>query len=192
VANPPRRKKNVDVRAREHLTPAEVEQVARAAAKVGRHGFRDAQLIRIGYRHGFRVSELVDLQRDQVDLATAEMFVRRKKRGKPAVHRLGGDEIRALRRLYRDYPHSSYVFSSERLAPLTTSAVRKIVARAGVKAGLSFTIHPHMLRHSCGFKLVNDGQDTRAIQDYLGHRNIQQTVRYTELKSDRFKDFWKD
>jgi type 1 fimbriae regulatory protein FimB/type 1 fimbriae regulatory protein FimE len=101
-------------------------------------------------------------------------------------------EIRALKRLQRDYPDSPYVFVTERKGPLTTSTVRKLVARAGVKAKIKFPVHPHMLRHGCGYKLANDGQDTRAIQHYLGHKNIQHTVRYTEMASDRFNGFWKD
>jgi type 1 fimbriae regulatory protein FimE len=84
------------------------------------------------------------------------------------------------------------VFTTERRGPLTDSAVRKIVARAGEEAKLGFPVHPHMLRHACGFKLANEGHDTRAIQHYLGHRNIQHTVRYTEMAPDRFKMFWKD
>ena len=92
----------------------------------------------------------------------------------------------------RDYPDTPYVFVTERKGPLTTSAVRKIIARAGELAGLGFPVHPHMLRHACGFKLANDGHDTRAIQHYLGHKNIQHTVRYTELAPDRFNGFWKD
>jgi type 1 fimbriae regulatory protein FimB/type 1 fimbriae regulatory protein FimE len=83
-------------------------------------------------------------------------------------------------------------FVTERKGPLTDAAFRKIVARAGRAAGLDFPVHPHMLRHATGFKLANDGQDTRAIQHYLGHKNIQHTVRYTELSTDRFKDFWDD
>jgi type 1 fimbriae regulatory protein FimB/type 1 fimbriae regulatory protein FimE len=75
---------------------------------------------------------------------------------------------------------------------MTTENVRTIVARAGRLAGLTFPVHPHMLRHACGYKLANDGHDTRAIQHYLGHRNIMHTVRYTELASDRFKNFWDD
>jgi hypothetical protein len=96
----------------------------------------------------------------------------------------------ALRRLERDYPETPYVFVSERQAPLTADTVRKIVARAGQHAGIQFPIHPHMLRHATGYKLANDGQDTRAIQHYLGHRNIQHTTRYTELAADRLKSFW--
>jgi type 1 fimbriae regulatory protein FimE len=73
-----------------------------------------------------------------------------------------------------------------------TSTVRKLVARAGEKAGLDFPVHPHMVRHGCGYKLANEGHDTRAIQHYMGRKNIQHTVRYTELAPDRFNGFWKD
>jgi type 1 fimbriae regulatory protein FimB/type 1 fimbriae regulatory protein FimE len=94
--------------------------------------------------------------------------------------------------LQRDYPETPYVFVSERQAPLTTGTVRKLVARAGVVAGLSFPVHPHMLCHATGFYLANAGQDTRAIQHYLGHKNIHPTVRYTALSPERFNDFWRD
>ena len=70
--------------------------------------------------------------------------------------------------------------------------MRKILARAGQEAEFDLAVHPHMLRHSTGYKLASDGHDTRAIQHYLGHKNIQHTVRYTELAAGRFKDFWKD
>jgi type 1 fimbriae regulatory protein FimE len=120
------------------------------------------------------------------------MHVSRAKDGSPAVHPIRGPEIRALRRLKRDYPESPYVFVTERKGPLTDSAVRKMIARAGKNADFDFSVHPHMLRHATGYKLSNDGHDTRAIQQYLGHKNIQHTVRYTELASTRFRDFWKD
>jgi site-specific recombinase XerD len=81
---------------------------------------------------------------------------------------------------------------TERKTPITDSTFRKMLAHAGKKAKLGISVHPHMLRHSTGFKLANDGQDTRSIQHYLGHKNIQHTVRYTELSPVRFKDFWKD
>jgi type 1 fimbriae regulatory protein FimE len=120
------------------------------------------------------------------------LHVTRRKHGIASVHPLRGPELRALRRLLRDYPETAYVFVSERKAPLTVHTVRKIVSRAGVEAGLEFPVHPHMLRHATGYKLANDGQDTRAIQHYLGHRNIQHTARYTELAPGRFRDFWGD
>ena len=94
--------------------------------------------------------------------------------------------------MQRDYPDTPYVFVTERKGPLTTSTVRKLIARAGQKANINFPVDPHMLRHACGFNLANDGQDTRALQHYLGHKNIQHTVRYTDMASDRFNGFWKD
>ena len=75
---------------------------------------------------------------------------------------------------------------------MTTAGFRKLVARIGLAARMPFSVHPHMLRHACGYKLANDGQDTRALQHYLGHKNIQHTVRYTELSLARFKSFWAD
>jgi len=190
--NPPRKPRNADRRSREFLTPAEVEKVINAAEKTGRHGHRDGAMILIAYRHALRVSELISLRWDQLDLTQGLIHVRRRKNGNPSTHPIHGPELRALRRLQRDYPNSPYIFTGERKGPLTDSTVRKIVARAGQAAGLEFPIHPHMLRHGCGYKLANDGQDTRAIQAFLGHRNIGHTVRYTELSPERFKDFWQD
>ena len=138
------------------------------------------------------MSELVALQWDLVELDQGRIHVNRAKRGLASVHPIRGPELRALRRLKRDYPDSPYVFVTERKGPLTDSTVRKMVARAGEKARFDFPIHPHMLRHATGYKLANDGHDTRAIQQYLGHKNIQHTVRYTELSPTRFRDFWKD
>ncbi len=189
---PPRRVPNAERRSREFLTPAEVESLVKAAEGVGRHGHRDATMLTIAYRHALRVSELVSLRWEQVDLQQGLLHVRRRKNGNPSTHPLQGPQIRALRRLQRDYPSSPYVFTGERKGPLTPSTVRKMVARAGVVAGLEFPAHPHMLRHAAGFKLAMDGQDTRAIQCYLGHRNITHTVRYTELSPERFKGFWQD
>ena len=188
VTAPPRRVKNLERRSREHLTSAEVDALMAGARQVGRHGHRDMTLIMLAYRHGLRVAELVALRWDQVDLQQGLVHINRLKRGTPATHPLRGPELRALRRLQRDYPATPYVFVSERKAPLTTGAVRKLVARAG----LGFPVHPHMLRHATGFYLANEGQDTRAIQHYLGHKNIEHTVQYTALSPDRFKDFWRD
>jgi type 1 fimbriae regulatory protein FimE len=114
------------------------------------------------------------------------------KNGLPSVHPLRGPELRALRRLKAQDGASPYVFTTERGGPMTDSNVRKLVARAGEAAKLGFPVHPHMLRHACGFALANAGHDTRAIQQYLGHKNIQHTVRYTELAPNRFRDFWRD
>jgi type 1 fimbriae regulatory protein FimE len=189
---PPARQRNADRRPREHLLPDEVELLLTAAKGLGRHGHRDYTLILMAYRHGLRVGELVALRWDMVDLKSGLLHVVRLKGGVPSTHPLRGPELRALRKLRRNYADSPYLFTTERKGPMTAGAVRKIAARAGVAAGIAFPVHPHMLRHACGYKLANDGQDTRALQHYLGHKNIQHTVRYTELASDRFKEFWRD
>jgi type 1 fimbriae regulatory protein FimE len=189
---PPKRRRNREQRTRKYLTEKEVHSLMDAARGSSRHGHRNTTLILLAYRHGLRVSELVALRWDQIDFSQGLLHVTRAKNGTPSAHPIRGPELRALRRLRRDYPESVYVFLTERRGPLTTDNVRKILARAGEVAGIGFPVHPHMLRHACGFKLANDGHDTRAIQHYMGHRNIQHTVRYTDLAPGRFKDFWRD
>jgi len=125
-------------------------------------------MVLVAYRHGLRASELTDLRWQQIDFRTATLHVRRVKQGTPSTHPILGDELRALRRLQREQePKSPF----------------------GKVAKLAFKAHPHMLRHACGYALANRGHDTRALQAYLGHRNIQRTVRYTELSPTRFKNF---
>jgi site-specific recombinase XerD len=187
----PLRRPNAELRTREYLTDAEVALLTEAA-KANRWGHRDATMILVAYRHGFRAAELVDLRWDQVDFDHATLAVRRVKKGSPATHPIRGDELRALRRLQREQePKSPFVFTSERGAPFTTAGFARMVERAGEAAELGFKAHPHMLRHATGYALANKGVDTRALQGYLGHKNIQHTVRYTELSPDRFKDFWR-
>ena len=188
----PRRRPNKELRTREHLTPTEVGQLITAAGASGRHQARDRTLLVLMYRHGLRVSEAVSLRWDQVDLSAGLLHVNRLKNEMPSTHPLRGPELRLMRQLRRDYPEGPYLFVSERGGPMTTSNVRKLITRAGETAGLPFPVHPHMLRHACGYKLANEGHDTRSLQHYLGHKSITHTVRYTELAPDRFKGFWKD
>ena len=189
---PPRKPRNVDRRDREYLSALEVDKLVQAAKQSGHYGHRDATMILMAYRHALRVSELVNLRWSQIDLKQELIHVRRLKKGINSTHPLFGPELRALRQLRRENSETDYVFLSERKAPMTDSAFRKIVARSGQYAKLGMPIHPHMLRHSTGFKLANDGHDTRSIQHYMGHRNIQHTVRYTEISTNRFKSFWSD
>ncbi len=126
---PPLRRPNKDLRSREHLTAEEVYQLMASARSVGRHGHRDSTLILVAFRHGLRVSELVALRWDMVDLKQGLMHVSRLKNGVNSTHPLRGPELRALRKLKRDYPDTPYVFVTERKGPLTASAVRKIIAR---------------------------------------------------------------
>ncbi len=157
-----------------------------------RHGHRDATMILLAFRHGLRATEVCTLRWEQVDLTHGKLHVHRIKNGMPSVHPLTGIELRALRRIQREQGQGRYVFMSERDAPISGAGFRRMLTRLGEAAGMLFSIHPHMLRHACGFKLANDGHDTRALQHYLGHKNIQHTVRYTELSPDRFREFWKD
>jgi integrase len=176
-------------RSREYLTEREVERLIEAAEQ-NRSGHRDATAILVAY--GLRASEMVVLRWDDIDLTTGRLHVRRAKGGDASVHPISARESRALRKLLREATISPYVFISERRAPLSAAGYQRMVARAGVAAKFSFLVHSHMLRHACGFKLANDGHDTRAIQAYLGHRSIMSTVRYTALTPNRFKHFWKD
>jgi type 1 fimbriae regulatory protein FimB/type 1 fimbriae regulatory protein FimE len=183
---PPRLTLNRDRRPREYLTPKEVERLMEGARRRGRYGLRDAMIL-VAYRHGLRPGELCALRWDQIDFAHGLLHAQRLKNGIDSVHPLGGTELRALKREDRS---THYVFMFERGAPLTMAGFRKLVARIGLVTRMSLPVHPHMLRHACGFKLANDRQDTRALQHYLGHKNIQHTVRYTELSPARFKNFW--
>jgi integrase len=158
-----RRKPNAEYRPREHLTEREVERLIEAV-KGNRKGHRDATMVLLAFRHGLRVAELVDLRWEQADLENALLHVRRLKNGSPATHPLTGRELRALRRLQREQPKSPFVFISERGAPFSKRGFQAMVERAGEVAGFDMKIHPHMLRHACGFKLANEGVDTRTIQ----------------------------
>jgi site-specific recombinase XerD len=189
---PPVRVKNEVRRPREYLTEGEVEALMQVAKKRGRYGHRDATMMLVCYTHGLRVSELCSLRWDQVDFDLGVIHVRRRKKGIPSVQQMRGVEMRVLRRLKRESPESPFVFVTERGGPMSEAGFRKMLARTSEASQIGFPVHPHMLRHSTGFKLANDGQDTRAIQHYLGHKNIHHTVRYTELSPERFKDFWQD
>ena len=187
----PRRQPNSELRSREHLTETEVEKLIEAA-RGNRYGHRDTTMILVAYRHGLRASEVCDLRWEQIDWNSATLHVRRVKSGKPSTHPIRGDELRALRKLQREAPKSPFVFVSERGGPFTTDSLNWMIKRVGQKTSIPFQVHSHMLRHAAGYKLAGDGHDTRSIQDYLGHKNIQHTVRYTELSPTKFKDFWRN
>jgi type 1 fimbriae regulatory protein FimB/type 1 fimbriae regulatory protein FimE len=189
---PPKRGLNADVRPREYLTPKEIDRLIEGARKRGRYALRDATMILVAYRHGLRASEVCLLTWDQIDFAHGLFHVRRLKSGMPSVHPMSGGEVRSLRALKREDAAGRYVFMTERKAPMTRRGFHNLVANAGAVGKFPFPVHPHMLRHATGYKLANDGRDTRALQHYLGHKNIMHTVRYTELSPERFKNFWED
>jgi integrase len=150
---PPRRVKNTKLRPREYLTVKEVGKLIDGARERGRYGHRDATMILVGYRHGLRVSELCALRWDQVDFERGMLHVRRVKNGTPSVHPLSGSEIRALRRLRGEQTESRHVFLTERRSPMSPAGFRKLIARTGEGSRFPFPVHPHMLRHACGYKL---------------------------------------
>lgn len=189
---PPRRQRNTDLRPREWLVEKEVDRLMAAARSRGRYGYRDSTMILLAYRHGLRVSELCALRWDAVDLDQGLLHVRRVKKGTPSTHPLTGTEIRSLRRVLRESGPSVFVFVSERGAPLTPSGFRATLARIGEAAGFGWRVHPHQLRHACGYALANAGTDIRVLQVYLGHRNITHTAHYAQLSPDRFKGLWQD
>ena len=187
----PLRPANADLRSREYLTPAEIERLLKAA-KEGRWSLRDSCLVMVAYRHGLRAIEAAELEWSQVEFGrNACLHVRRAKNGKDMVHPIRGDELRTLTALRKAYPDSPYVFVTERGTPFTAPALNRQIKTIGERAGLALPVHFHMLRHSCGYKLANDGVDTRTIQDWLGHVSITHTTRYTALSQTRFKDLWR-
>lgn len=186
------RKTNKEYRNREHLTSKEIDKLMHAAKSTGRHRVRDASLILFMYRHALRVGEVVNLKWSDVDLDLGRLHVTRLKKGITSTHPLRAVELRALKNLQREYASAAYVFVNERGSPLSTDSVHNVVSRAGVTAALPFTVHPHMLRHSLGYYLANNGEDTRSIQEYMGHASINNTVRYTALSAKRFDKFFCD
>jgi type 1 fimbriae regulatory protein FimB len=179
---------------RRHLTGLEVEKLL-AAVKGARHEARDRCLILLMFRHGLRVSEAVGLKLSDVDLEGRSLHVKRLKRGLSTTHPLRGDELRVLKawltERQRMKPDGKALFVSERRQPLSRKTAWVIIRDYEEEAGLAVASHPHMLRHACGYALADQGADTRLIQDYLGHRNIQHTVRYTATNPARFERLWR-
>ena len=179
---------------RKYLTGREVECLI-SAVKGSRNEARDRCLLLLMFRHGLRVSEACGLQIDQVDTDGRVLHVARLKGGLSTSHPLRGDELRAIKAWLaertRMNPGGKAFFVSEQRKPLHRSTVNLALKKYGELAALPLAIHPHMLRHACGFALADQGADTRLIQDYLGHRNIQHTVRYTATNPARFERLWR-
>jgi site-specific recombinase XerD len=181
-------------RVREHLTEGEIYKLL-AALKRNRHGHRDWLVGLIIYRHGLRVSEACDLRWDDIDLPKRTIIVRRLKGSTDSVHYLERDEMNGLKLLHRQQQaegiKAAYVFINERGQPFGRMGIGRMIERAGEAAGLPFPVHVHMLRHSTGYALAARGMDTRLLQHFLGHASITNTVRYTAMSPEPFKDIWR-
>src|SRR5947209_3399475 len=192
----PARKKNTGRREarRDYLTGLEVGKLM-AATRGSRNEARDRCLVLLIFRHGLRVTEACRLKLNQVDTKGKVLHVARLKRGFSTTHPLRGDELKAigawLKQRARMKPSGKTLFVSEQRKPLHRSTAKLIADACSQAAALPFSAHPHMLPHACGFALADQGADTRLIQDYLGHRNIQHTVRYTAANPARFEKLWR-
>jgi len=186
----PRKKTNAR-KTRDYILPKEVDRLLDAAESNGRHGHRNHTLILLCYRHGLRVGELMNLRWRNVDFKRKVLRVSRALGGINSVHPLSTIELRALRKLKKNYPGTPYLFVNDRKKTLSKRAASRIVSEAGDNAGLRLHVNPAMLRRGCIYALANAGHNVVALQHYVGHRNIRHTLRYMELPSRPFKDFWK-
>lgn len=179
---------------RKHLTAREVDRLIEAT-KGSRHAVRDRCLLLLMFRHGLRVSEACALRLDQVDVESGVMHITRLKKGLSTSHPLRGNEIRAIKAWLAERGKLGAIgktfFVSQQRKPLDRSTVWLAIRRYGELAGLDLAVHPHQLRHGCGFALADQGADTRLIQDYLGHRDIRHTVIYTATNPARFDRLWR-
>lgn len=179
---------------RKHLTSREVESLL-AATKDTRNEARDKCFLLLMFRHGLRVSEACSLKLSQVDIESRILHVARVKRGLSTSQPLRTDELRLIKAWLavrkKMNPQTDAFFISERRTALSRKTAWLFVRHYGELAELPLAAHPHMLRHACGYALADQGADTRLIQDYLGHRNIQHTVRYTASNPARFERLWR-
>jgi type 1 fimbriae regulatory protein FimB len=179
---------------RKHLTSLEIEKLL-AATKGSRHEARDRCLLLLMFRHGLRVSEACGLVLSQVDTESRVLHVERLKSGLSTTHPLRPDELKAVKSWLATrkmmMPDIDAFFISAWRKPLSRKTAWITIRSYGELAELPLPAHPHMLRHACGFALADQGADTRLIQDYLGHRNIQHTVIYTATNPARFEKLWR-
>lgn len=188
MAKPPRKPTNDAARGgREYLTPEEVDRIRHAAGRIGKAGQRDATMVLLAFRHGLRVSELVRTRWEQIDLDAGTFYVVRSKGSKSGMHTLARDEVNALKKLAGVRDRTGTLFRSNRGLAMTRDNFFKLLRRAAKDVGIPLAVHPHMLRHGCGFALQRAGKPFRLIQEWLGHRNIANTERYTALDPDAFR-----
>lgn len=178
-------------RGRDYVTEEEFQALV-ASALQSRYRWRDAAVLMLLFYHGLRASELCSLQRKDIDLKYGRIWVQRLKGSLSTEQPLLADELRTVKRYLKQRCDSQlpWLFLNERGDPFTRFSINYLVRIAGQRAGLAFSVHPHMLRHGCGYALANRGYDLRLIQDYLGHRDPKHTTRYTRTAANRFENLW--
>ncbi len=178
-------------RARDYLSEEEFAVLLQGAPH-SRYRWRNAAMLMLTFYHGLRVTELCRLQRQDVDLTHGRIWIQRLKGSLSTEQPLQADELRTLKRYLtqRGNAQLPWLFLNERGDQFTRSSINYLVGITGVRAGLTFHVHPHMLRHGCGYALANRGYDLRLIQDYLGHRDPKHTTRYTRTAAHRFEGLW--
>lgn len=179
---------------RKYLTDHEVTRLLAAARKSERYPERNYAIILMMYRHGLRASELCEMRLDDLNLKEGKVYIKRAKGGLQQYHPLHGDEIRAYKAWLKERESfystaTNYLFLSER-GPFCRFGLNALCRTLGGIAKIE-GVHPHRLRHACGHYLADKAHDSRLIQDYLGHRDISSTVRYTQLSPTRFNNLWK-
>jgi integrase len=170
-----------------YLTPDQVAILIKTARQ-NTHGLRDALMISLTYHHALRVSELVGMRWNAIDWKRGDIAVNRLKGNKSNRQPLNGNDLRALRALYRDRASDEWMFMGER-GPLTRDGFSKLLRAVANRAGIK-NVHPHALRHACGHALAMKGRDMRLVQEYLGHTNVRNTARYMDGVSARFRGIW--
>lgn len=177
------------VATRKYLTATEIEKMLIASNR-GRYPDRDRLIVLLMYRHGLRVSELINLHWSSIDFENSRIYVHRLKRGRHGTHPLSLVEMEALEALKKSHDGSSFIFNSERGGRMHRQNVNRIIKEIARSTNIAINCTPHVLRHSCGYALADKQVDTRRIQQYLGHKSILSTVVYTDLAGRALDDIW--
>lgn len=178
-----------DARRKNYLSEKEVDRLIAAAKKRGRHPIRDALMILMAYRHGLRISEALRLRVSDLDLNRHRIWIERSKGSLSTEHPIAGDELRAIKKYLAERDSTApQLFITERGTPMSRQNAYDLIAKAGDEAGLD--VHPHMLRHSCGYHMASEGVDFRTAQDFLGHRDPRHTASYMRVNATRFNTIW--
>ena len=176
---PPRKKHSPLLRERRHLTEREIQQMINCARNQGELGLRNAVMLMLMYTHALRVSEVIQLKWDDIDVEALSINIDRMNRGVASKHTLSAVEAGLLFRLRRSsLRDASYVFCSEKGVPLARRTVHFIVAKAAQDTSLDLNVNPHMLRHARALHLASSGFGVRPLKKFMGHRNVQNTQLY--------------